>query len=394
MTTAPRSDRTGTPKEAFEFRPELVAHARRRLGPESDAAEDVVQEAFVHLLRRTREGNPPREARPWLYKVVSSLCLRERARARRQPPTEAHDRATSSVDPAGIAELNAELRWALTRVADLPARERATLIADLAGLPQSHDGANARYQALHRARRKLRTLRAESWGLLPLPLIRWRMPFGAGGTGVAAGVGAAPTALAAGGIVKVAVVVASAVVALGGAQMLASFPAPGAPPAAPGVVSAPQARTPALPGSATGPSAATPPHAVAIGRGPRSARTSTPATAPTARPPAQLMPVSVPAPTHPAEHTGARPGDAPSNEAEPADGEIAPGEGQEDTSEADGDAAHDGGRGAPEDEDGPGTGTDPAAADGSLTREEGEASDTEGERTETEDTAHPETGVG
>ena len=267
--------------------------------------------------------------------------------------------AAPSGDPAQIAQVQAELRWALSRVADLPAREQAVLIADLVGVPQERDGANARYQALHRARRKLRAIRAEAWGLLPFPLIRWPTLFGSGHAGLAAGVGGAPGALAGAGIVKGAVVAASVVVALGGGQMLASIPGPESPPAAPTVVSAPTIR-PAGPLLAAGPAsgqAADAPGASA-GRGGKSARTDVATAA--SRPASSAIPVSAPAPTHPAG-IAVRPADAPSTGAEPVSDETEVGAAQEEARDpaarlvlADGDEE------APGHEDGPSTGSEPA----------------------------------
>lgn len=51
-----------------------------RLSADSDMGEDVAQEAFVRLLDRKVEGDPPR-LRAWLFKVATHL-IRDQARIR------------------------------------------------------------------------------------------------------------------------------------------------------------------------------------------------------------------------------------------------------------------------------------------------------------------------
>ncbi len=50
------------------------------------AAEDVVQEAFLRLLRHAAAGRPLPNARGWLYTVAAHLCRDEQRRARRWLP--------------------------------------------------------------------------------------------------------------------------------------------------------------------------------------------------------------------------------------------------------------------------------------------------------------------
>jgi RNA polymerase sigma-70 factor (ECF subfamily) len=40
-----------------------------------EAAEDVLQEAFLRLLREDRAGRMPEAVRPWLYRVASNLVI-------------------------------------------------------------------------------------------------------------------------------------------------------------------------------------------------------------------------------------------------------------------------------------------------------------------------------
>ena len=279
-----------------EHRAELLARARGILGRDADRAEDVVQEAYVHLLRRVGEGAAPHAPRAWLHSVVASLCLRE-LRGRRAEPLTAEPPASAADDPARRAVVAAQLRWAVASVAALPAREREALLADLAGRPPAREDANARHQALHRARRKLRALREAAWSLGPVPLLRWARRVAA----------QLPTA---GGAAKGAVSAAAVVAAVAGGHLVAPHTADQAPPPTP--------RPPATAGAAphSAPSAAQSrqgrPAAVVPRRRPRAtavtvSRTRTPApvvvtaaAAPIARP-AKVprrdpLPVAVPSP--------------------------------------------------------------------------------------------------
>lgn len=207
------------------LRQELIARARRELAPHGDEAEDVVQEAYLRLLGRVRGGDSPHAARAWLHAVVATLSARHRMR--RLPSGADMDAlASSSGDPAERAEQGAEARWALESMAVLPARERAALLADVFGLEGGGAVASARYQALHRARRKMRARRELVWGaIIPLPLLRWLRVFGAGNGSTLAGEGMGlPAAAAAGGAAKGLVAAAVAGVALVGAPAAVVLP--------------------------------------------------------------------------------------------------------------------------------------------------------------------------
>ncbi|GEM_PF-5434268 len=207
------------------LRQELIARARRELALRGDEAEDVVQEAYLRLLGRVRGGESPHAARAWLHAVVATLAARHRMRQR--PSGADMDALASSFgDPVERAEQGAEALWALESMAALPVRERAALLADVFGLESDGAMANARYQALHRARRKMRERRELVWGaIIPLPLLRWLRVFGAGNGSTLAGEGVGlPAAAAAGGAAKGLVVAAVAGVALVGVPAAVVLP--------------------------------------------------------------------------------------------------------------------------------------------------------------------------
>lgn len=109
------------------LRPSLARYVARMVG-DPDAAEDIVQESFVRLLRRPDLDGE--DARLWLFTVATNL-VRDRGRtaARRRRLLEA-----SPIEPpaAGSADqrLEREEKVAAVRAAldRLPARDRQLLL--------------------------------------------------------------------------------------------------------------------------------------------------------------------------------------------------------------------------------------------------------------------------
>ena len=58
----------------------LFAFLRRATRDEA-AAEDLLQETFIRLLTVVREGRPPEQVGPWLYRVASNLVISRGRRA-------------------------------------------------------------------------------------------------------------------------------------------------------------------------------------------------------------------------------------------------------------------------------------------------------------------------
>ena len=60
--------------ELFGF---LVGMTRDR-----EAAEELLQDTFVRLIRETRAGRPPSDVRPWLYRVAANAAISRGRRGR------------------------------------------------------------------------------------------------------------------------------------------------------------------------------------------------------------------------------------------------------------------------------------------------------------------------
>ena len=101
-----------------EYRPQLLGHARRKLGcPE--AAEDAVQEALVRALRAMPRFNGNYLVGPWLHRILSNVCSDEGNRQRREgekteryasndralnPPPSIEDELGLDIDDAELAD--------------------------------------------------------------------------------------------------------------------------------------------------------------------------------------------------------------------------------------------------------------------------------------------------
>ncbi|MYG87489.1 MAG: sigma-70 family RNA polymerase sigma factor, partial [Acidimicrobiales bacterium] len=101
-----------------EYRPQLLGHARRKLGcPE--AAEDAVQEALVRALRAMPRFNGNYLVGPWLHRILSNVCNDEGNRLRREgekterfasndkalnPPSTIEDELGLDIDDSELAD--------------------------------------------------------------------------------------------------------------------------------------------------------------------------------------------------------------------------------------------------------------------------------------------------
>lgn len=174
-----RNDGFGDTARQWAHHGDLVMYARRVLGERSDAAEDIVQEAYLRLLGLAASDEAPTGARPWLFRVVRNLAIDERRSAARRadPVAEPDILGTASLDDTeSLVEHREELADALRGMASLPPRERRAIEMDQAGLGASAIASelgttpNAVHQALFRARKRLRNSRAVAWGLIPIGL--------------------------------------------------------------------------------------------------------------------------------------------------------------------------------------------------------------------------------
>lgn len=106
--------------------PALVLYARQWC----DAPEDIVQEAFLQLVR---QKVPPRNVLPWLYRVVRNAALSAARASRRRQRHEAiaAGRSATWFQPAEGTGLDAEA--AAAALGTLPVEQREVIVAYLWG---------------------------------------------------------------------------------------------------------------------------------------------------------------------------------------------------------------------------------------------------------------------
>lgn len=91
------------------WQPRLIGLAVRVLG-ERDLADDVVQSAWVDIVKRINSLNDPKAIRPWLFRIVANKCadvIRKRSRRRQ---TESAADLEQVADPNWQKRSNREQR--------------------------------------------------------------------------------------------------------------------------------------------------------------------------------------------------------------------------------------------------------------------------------------------
>lgn len=105
----------------------------RRLADDPWAAEDLLQETWLRLLRSPPRLSPGQTALPWLRRVLVHLAVDQaRRRTRRRTAPEGLDPAFARADPApspeAMAERADERRCVRAALARLPPADRAILV--------------------------------------------------------------------------------------------------------------------------------------------------------------------------------------------------------------------------------------------------------------------------
>lgn len=190
ITRAAAGDGQAFAELAAPHRAELLRFAGRMLGGDGQAGEEVVQEAMLNAYRALEQGSRPESVRPWLFAIVRNCALN--ARRRSQPTYALTDEDGHLVQrtPNDAAEQGEWIDWLMGAIADLPSRQREALVGrELEGRSHAELAVSlgtsvlAVKTLLHRARGRLRSLRAESMLSVPL-LVKGRLAGAKAGAGV------------------------------------------------------------------------------------------------------------------------------------------------------------------------------------------------------------------
>lgn len=100
----------------------------------ASTAEDLLQEAFLRLIRETRRGRAPDSPRAWLYRVCANLVT---SQGRRRRSAERWELGIAPAEPGSSAEENFMLREEAQQLhsalVELPADARAGLLLSAHG---------------------------------------------------------------------------------------------------------------------------------------------------------------------------------------------------------------------------------------------------------------------
>jgi len=162
----------------------LLRFARRML-PDGNLADDVVQEALLRASLALRRDAKPIDLKPWLFRIVRNCALDELARGRFtvsfDDETATHLAAPTEVGPVATYERRGRLRDVLDDIAELPPAQRHALLArELEGASHAELAAElgisvqASKNLVHRARIQLvqaREARTADCGEIRLDLL-------------------------------------------------------------------------------------------------------------------------------------------------------------------------------------------------------------------------------
>ena len=113
----------------FRWNGRLLAHAIGRLG-RSDGAADVLQDAWLSIVRGINRLDDPARFRGWAYRIVSNKCAdsaRSGVRRRRSVRAAAQDAGTEPALTSDAVEEADDIRVLRAALRDLPAERRAVL---------------------------------------------------------------------------------------------------------------------------------------------------------------------------------------------------------------------------------------------------------------------------
>lgn len=142
-------------------------YARRVCG-DADLARDVVQEAFLRVMRHHDRLGPDQSFRAWFLHIVRNLAIDalRRQRTRSAVPYEDHLRSCSTANPGDDLDRSETRRRIAETLLDLPEKYREILVMrEMDGMPAEDIASiiNVEYATTRWRLHKARALFREAW---------------------------------------------------------------------------------------------------------------------------------------------------------------------------------------------------------------------------------------
>lgn len=126
VASAILGDRVALSRLVHRWHVKLLRHACRLLG-NADRAKDVVQEAWIEILRGLARLDDVAAFPAWSYRIVTRRCQRTFGRTAREMPLDDAVQSQPETADRSAGEREAELQTVLATIATLPGAQQATL---------------------------------------------------------------------------------------------------------------------------------------------------------------------------------------------------------------------------------------------------------------------------
>ena len=155
-------DKATLDRLVLDHLPQALMFATRLTG-DTQAAEEIVQEAFARVAARWRSFRGQSQFRTWLFRIVINVFRDELASRKRAEELPEQFAEPHSIEPSDVVAAKELGQLIARRVSSLPARQREVLVltayegltaAEVAAMLET-SVANI-YSTLHAARRRLR----------------------------------------------------------------------------------------------------------------------------------------------------------------------------------------------------------------------------------------------
>lgn len=129
IVSAHAGDRAALDRLCRLWHGDLMRHAARLIG-DGEAARDILQDAWVDIVRGLRKLREPAAFPPWAYRIVARKCaaeIRVRQSSRRAAEGLKSEMDGASVDGEAEAERRTDASAIRIAMADLPDEQRTAL---------------------------------------------------------------------------------------------------------------------------------------------------------------------------------------------------------------------------------------------------------------------------